>query len=655
MLKEKFPRLVLSLLLMVTAGVNIVNAKESIIYGGGPFYNKASEYCDLIRSSGFTTVMLWTIHLNANCDMNYNDDNILKNGVYTGKASWPDEVKAFKEGETSVRRIELAIGAWNSDAFLHIKNLIAAEGTGPDSRLYKNFKLIHDLFPAIDGISYDDEKIYDVSSTVDFTVMLSDIGFKVTLCPYTRSDYWGAVYSQVNDLRPGAIDRVDLQCYAGGGWNTPAGWSGVFGDLQVAPGLWCYPNDNGDTPSSVASKMTNWNNSNNISGGFMWLFDDMLSHQGQYPIADYGWAINNALEIDPWEDHVLTLYQHCPYYHGWSADIGVGAYTAADIVRAGGKDNDASSFVIDPGYKVTFYSEDNFQGNRLEKTSDVSCLVDDGWNDVVSSLVVEPVDEPLGLWRFNDGGGTVVTGEGLLGGNGELKEMGEESWVVGRECGGLSFDGIDDVVSMDGFDGVAGHLSRSCCAWVKMSNGGGQIMSWGDFGLGRKWVVRTNNDGTLRAEVQGGSISGTTNIADGKWHYIAVTLADDGSPNISEAKLYVDGLPEVIGGVSGYVVNTGPGNVCVGVFEAWPSYFAGSIDEVSVYNRVLADDEIFLMYSEKALPGDLYRDDIVDVNDLSIMVAGWLNGDGAGDVTCDGVIDLQDIAVLSEQWLGELE
>jgi hypothetical protein len=235
-----------------------------------------------------------------NGDFWLNDRHIVANGAYVGRAAWPSEVMAFKTGPTSVQRIEIAVGSWGVKDFENIEALIDAQGTGPDSILYRNFKVIRDVIPAIDAVSYDDESNYDVDSSVALAVMLNDMGFKVTLCPYTRSSYWRSVYSNVQSLRPGAIDRIDLQCYAGGGGNNPGTWNSYFGGLRVTPGLWCYPNSpNGKTPAQVESQMASWNASYNIAGGFMWLLDDMLPHQNTYPVAHYAAAINNALSIDP--------------------------------------------------------------------------------------------------------------------------------------------------------------------------------------------------------------------------------------------------------------------------------------------------------------------------------------------------------------------
>ena len=644
------------LILMSLLGFSRVNAKESIIYGGGPFYSHASEYLELIRSSGFTTLMLWTIHVHSDGDLVYNEPKIVDNGVYVGPADWPAQVSAFKEGETSVRRIEIAIGAWGSGAFESIKNLINAEGTGPDSTLYKNFKLLKDTFPAIDGISYDDEVTYDVDSSVKFAVMLYDLGFKVTLCPYNNSNYWRNVFSQTNAQRPGAIDRVDLQCYAGGAYNNPGTWNNYFGGLRVTPGLWCYPT--GQKPFEILDKMTAWNESYNIAGGFMWLFDDMIPYKDSYRIEYYAMAINLALGIDPTEQNVVTLYQHCPLDSGWSAEMGEGIYTTADIVRAGGQDNDASSMKIMPGYQVTLFSEDDFQGQSLVLRSDVDCLTDySGWNDIVSSLVIEPIEEPVAYWKFNEGSGQTVADEGGYGFDGTIFNMEQENWVSGKKCGGLFFDGVDGFVEFNDFKGMSGRLSRTFSAWVKTSTPSFKIVNWGTESKGNKWVVQLTADGRLALGVAGGSIVGTNDLRDNLWHHIAVVLENDGSPDVSEVLLYVDGRLEPISASSSLSVHTSASdNVKLGVGFSGTALTEGAIDEVKIYSRALDAAEISQLYHEYALVGDFAADGTIDLNDFSILAYNWMDTDACNiDINCDCIVNIDDLTLLADQWLKILD
>ncbi len=632
-----------------------VQAKESIIYGGGPFYSNAAEHLDTIRNSGFTTVMLWTIHVHSDGDLVYNEPKLVDNGVYVGDPDWPAQVHAFKEGQTSVRRIEIAIGAWGSGAFENIKNLIAAEGTGPDSTLYKNFKVLKDTIPAIDGISYDDEVTYDVDSSVAFAVMLYDLGFKVTLCPYTRSSYWSDVFSQTNAQRPGAIDRIDLQCYAGGAYNSPGTWNNYFGGLHVTPGLWCY--SNGQNPSGVQSQMTSWNNSYNIAGGFMWLFDDMLNYQNTYPVADYAAAINNALSIDITEQTVVTLYQHCPLYDGWSAEMGIGAYTTADIIAAGGKDNDASSLAICPGFKVTLFDADNFEGNSIVLRQDVDCLVDAGWNDILSSMIIEPISEPVGYWKLNEGSGDVIADHGDLGFDGTIYNMQEDGWTKGKQCGGLNFDGNDDYVEINNFKGISGKSSRTCMAWIKTSTSQPSVITaWGNELNGEKWMFRINSDGTFGVGIWGGSINSETTVNDGQWHHVAVVLNNSGNPSVKDIIFYHNGKQVNSFSNNNASINTSMlSNATLGAFSWQGSMwhlFNGVIDEIKVYSRALNADEILQVFNEYALNGDFSSNGQIDLDDFSVLAFNWQNDDVCDiDLTCDCSINIDDLTVLVDQWL----
>ncbi|MBN2443181.1 MAG: carbohydrate-binding protein, partial [Spirochaetales bacterium] len=84
----------------------------------------------------------------------------------------------------------------------------------------------------------------------------------------------------------------------------------------------------------------------------------------------------------------VTAYQHCDY-GGWSSGLGVGAYDL-DLLQnnMGFRNDDMSSVRISSGYEVTMYWDHHFLGSTLTKTGDDNCLVNEGWNDQVSSIKV---------------------------------------------------------------------------------------------------------------------------------------------------------------------------------------------------------------------------------------------------------------------------
>ncbi len=163
--------------------------------------------------------------------------------------------------------------------------------------------------------------------------------------------------------------------------------------------------------------------------------------------------------------------------------------------------------------------------------------------------------------------------------------------------GAIEFDGLDDYVEITGYKGISGGASRTCTAWIKTIQPTDEIISWGEDYNGGRWVIRVNEGGQLRAEVNGGNIIGSTLINDDTWHHIAVVLENDGSPDITEVRLYVDGNLETISASVDEPVNTGSyQNVQIGMYYIGERYFEGLIDEVRIYDETLSAAQIQSIY-----------------------------------------------------------
>ena len=269
--------------------VSLHASADSAIYGGGPFYHGGQAVMDDLRASGFTTVILFGVHVQTNGDLHFNNDPIISNGTYIGDPGWPARLATLKTAPTSVTRIEASVGGWGTGDFQNIKNLIAAQGTGPTSVLYKNFQTLKQITGA-DAIDFDDESTYDLGSSTAFGNMLWGLGYSITLAPYTNMTYW----KSLADNLAGKVDGIHLQVYDGGAGNNPATWSTTLG-MAVDPGVWSKHGSGctaGDSPATVQSKMTNWKNSAGIVGGFIWLYDDIQACWSQGTTAQYAGAIN---------------------------------------------------------------------------------------------------------------------------------------------------------------------------------------------------------------------------------------------------------------------------------------------------------------------------------------------------------------------------
>ncbi|WP_245552100.1 T9SS type A sorting domain-containing protein [Chitinophaga pinensis] len=368
--------------LLLAAGESV--SAQSGIYGGGPIYKNRSYAINELRNSGYTYVVVWTIHIDASGNFNFNAEfPLVQNGTYIGGNSYPnfvDDMARLKSAPTTINRLEFCLSAWGSSTFTNVKNLIAAQGTGSTSILYKNFQALRNTFPMVDAIGFDDESAYDVSSATALAVMLGNLGFKVSLVPYTNSGYWTSVATNTNNQRPGTVDRIDLQCYAGGAGNSPCNWN--FGTIPVYAGLW----DAEKSTTQVQNQLNTWKNScgARIKGGFMWLYDD-IDNSSQ--TAAYATAIRNVFGGGTLSTAAVTFYRDCNY-GGLAISLPTGDYTLARLQSFGIRNDDISSLNVNSGYSTRLYQNDNFGGTSLALTASNSCLVAAGWNDVASSLIV---------------------------------------------------------------------------------------------------------------------------------------------------------------------------------------------------------------------------------------------------------------------------
>jgi hypothetical protein len=282
-------RIAMILCLVMLSALASAQAGFTGIFGGGPMYINATNNIAEIEHSGFTEAIVWSVEVNSVGDLNLNGEfPLTAGGVYVGNQTHPDfaaNMALLKQG--TVKRITFSIGSSNFGDWQDITSLVKAQGTGPTSILFKDFQALKAAIPALDAVDFDDENSFNSATTVQFGVMLGNLGYHVAPDAFDDNSYWTNVVSQINAALPGTVDGVHLQAYAGGAGNNPCvGWN--FGSVPVWPGLW----DRDDTPAQVQSIMSGWNSQCGINGGFMWLYDDFV---GNGKAAQYASAINNAV------------------------------------------------------------------------------------------------------------------------------------------------------------------------------------------------------------------------------------------------------------------------------------------------------------------------------------------------------------------------
>ncbi len=217
-------------------------------------------------------------------------------------------------------------------------------------------------------------------------------------------------------------------------------------------------------------------------------------------------------------------------------------------------------------------------------------------------------------------------------------------YAAGNSGQAIDFDGTY-YLDVGGSAGVTGASSRTCSAWIKTATVG-EIVSWGvDVGT-QKYIFRVQDDngdeGTIRIEVNGGYICGQTDVRDGQWHHVTAVLDSDGTPDVADIELYVDGVLEVVTAVQASLINTSPdGSIRIGESPWHNRPFTGQIDDLRVYDRALSQGEVANLAGMSV--GTVFPQPVVAL----------LTTPEDTDLHDDEKINFKDYAVLIDSWLDE--
>lgn len=168
------------------------------------------------------------------------------------------------------------------------------------------------------------------------------------------------------------------------------------------------------------------------------------------------------------------------------------------------------------------------------------------------------------------------------------------TFVPGKIGQAITLGGREDYIEIPDYSGVTGVQSRTCGSWIKTIKGGAEILSWGQNVATQKWVFRTDGTGGIRAEVNGGYIIGSTDLRDDSWHYVAAVFETDETPDVTDVKLYVDGVQETVSAQLAKAIDTAPDGVVRIGKSPWSGsslYFEGLLDDVSIYDYALSPAE----------------------------------------------------------------
>ncbi len=268
--------------------------------------------------------------------------------------------------------------------------------------------------------------------------------------------------------------------------------------------------------------------------------------------------------------------------------------------------------------------------NRLVSASVLAALmvgltVPVAWGGVMASQAVVGTDPNLvGSWQFDDleyGRATDSSGwarHGML--------YGSPSWVEGRFEGALQVDGIDDYVDTH----YAEDLPRwTVSAWVNsprapqatqesgpVHRGGNYQLHWDDYDGEFRGAAALRIGNTWYAASFG-------QLPTGRWCHLAATF--DGTA----LRAYLDGELVAVNTEARGVPHAEPATLKIGRHTAGPWFFLGTIDDVRVYNRALADTEIKGLTERDPLvasnPQPPYGGNLA-LRDLNVSTLTWSPG-----------------------------
>ena len=271
------------------------------------------------------------------------------------------------------------------------------------------------------------------------------------------------------------------------------------------------------------------------------------------------------------------------------------------------------------------------------------------WNDVRTDQEIrDNYDQQLigsetnlnAYYRFDDNDlGTTAEDQTSNNYHGTLTDGASISTVTGKA---LSFDGTNDFVDLGSPAALLpGTGDFSYEAWIKTSDA-----------TNNQYVLASGNTtSSTLFFVTGGKIAlhnpastgptGTTTVADGKWHHVAVTHAG------GAVRLYVDGELDGTGTSS---FNVTAGSATIGK-SAFGQFFNGEIADVRVWGDVRTDNEIKTNFQSplSASADNLtahYNFDDPSTTAVTDVSGGSLNGTISGATKVNSTAPIEGPSVL---------
>lgn len=241
-----------------------------------------------------------------------------------------------------------------------------------------------------------------------------------------------------------------------------------------------------------------------------------------------------------------------------------------------------------------------------------------------SSLSGPHRESLVGDWRFNQSSGAVAEDSSGLGVHGQLNNG--PQWTLGRFGNGLTFNGVDDVLTVPNAPVLQLTSGLTIAFWINKAsepNDFVRIVGKGgptarNFGV---WdIAGPSRRVMFQFRVEGGAyrtVSSKRDVEPGVWRHVAATW--DGATG----RIYVDGVLDASGSMAGPPL-TSDEPLTVG-FAGYHTYYAGKLDEVVVLDRAASATEVAALVTHG-----------VPVAGMPGVVAAWSFNQSSGSAVLDG-------------------
>jgi hypothetical protein len=205
------------------------------------------------------------------------------------------------------------------------------------------------------------------------------------------------------------------------------------------------------------------------------------------------------------------------------------------------------------------------------------------------SVTIATASSPVAAYNFNAGSGTTLADRSGTGNNGSISGA---AWTTaGKNGGALTFDGVNDLVTVPDSASLDLTTAYTLEAWVRPTSTSGwrcvmvketpTTLAYGLYAAGfpnrpSSWLTINGNFVAL---------DGPAAVPVNAWTHLATTY--DGST----LRLYVNGVQVSSKPAPGAAPTSGA-PFRLGGNTIWSEWYAGQIDDVRLYNRVLSASEI---------------------------------------------------------------